>query len=161
MTTSSGQAGASAQKGHTAAIRRMARHYAMQALYQWQMAGSSINAIEAEFRTDNDMSKVDVEYFHEILHAVPEHLSDLEALFSPYLVDRSLDELDPITRALLRMATYELKFRIDVPYKVVINEAVSLAKKFGAEDSHKFINGVLDKTALVLREIEVKAERSR
>ncbi|MFC3116405.1 transcription antitermination factor NusB [Cellvibrio fontiphilus] len=155
MNTSSAQ-----QKGHTAATRRMARHYAMQALYQWQMAGSSINAIEAEFRTDNDMSKVDVDYFHEILHAVPESLSDLEAAFTPYLVDRSLAELDAITRALLRMATYELKARIDVPYKVVINEAVALAKKFGAEDSHKFINGVLDKTAAVLRAVEVKAERN-
>lgn len=149
------------QKGHTAATRRMARHYAMQALYQWQMAGSSINAIEAEFRTDNDMSKVDVEYFHEILHRVPEHLSELEELFSPYLVERSLDELDAITRALLRMAAYEFKYRIDVPYKVVINEAVALAKKFGAEDSHKFINGVLDKTAADVRALEVNAERSR
>lgn len=156
MNTSSGQ-----YKGHTAATRRMARHYAMQALYQWQMAGSSINAIEAEFRTDNDMSKVDVEYFHEIIHSVPEHLSELEEFFSPYLVERSLDELDAITRALLRMATYEFKFRIDVPYKVVINEAVALAKKFGAEDSHKFINGVLDKTAADLRALEVNAERNQ
>ncbi len=156
MSTSSGL-----QKGHTAATRRMARHYAMQALYQWQIAGSSINAIEAEFRTDNDMSKVDVEYFHEVLHGVPEHLSELEELFSPYLVERSLDELDPITRALLRLATYEFKFRIDVPYKVVINEAVALAKKFGAEDSHKFINGVLDKTAADVRALEVKAERNQ
>ena len=156
MTTPSSQ-----QKGHTAATRRMARHYAMQALYQWQMAGSSINAIEAEFRTDNDMSKVDVEYFHEVLHAVPEHLSELEELFAPYLVDRSLNELDAITRALLRLATYEFKYRIDVPYKVVINEAVALAKKFGAEDSHKFINGVLDKTAAVVRALEVNAERNQ
>lgn len=156
MTTPSAQA---SPKGLTAATRRMARHYAMQALYQWQMAGSGINVIEAEFRTDNDMSKVDVDYFHEILHAVPEQLSELEAQFTPFLVDRSLDELDAITRALLRMATYELKARIDVPYKVVINEAVSLAKKFGAEDSHKFINGVLDKTAAILRAPEVNAER--
>jgi N utilization substance protein B len=156
MTTQSGQ---SLHKSHTAATRRMARHYAMQALYQWQMAGSTINAIEAEFRTDNDMSKVDVEYFHEILHGVPEHMSDLDAIYEPYLVERSLAELDAITRALLRMATYEFKFRIDVPYKVVINEAVSLAKKFGAEDSHKFINGVLDKTAAVVRTVEVDAER--
>lgn len=147
------------QKGQLAATRRMARHYAMQALYQWRMAGSSINAIEAEFRVDNDMSNVDLEYFREILHGVPEHLSELEAAFEPFLVERSLVELDPVTQALLRMATYELKFRIDVPYKVVINEAVSLAKKFGAEDSHKFINGVLDKTAEILRAIEVKAER--
>jgi transcription antitermination protein NusB len=149
------------QKGHTAAVRRMARHYAMQALYQWQMAGSSINAIEAEFRTDNDMTNVDVEYFHEIIHGVPEHLSELDELYLPYLVERSLTELDAITQSLLRMATYEFKFRIDVPYKVVINEAVALARKFGAEDSHKFINGVLDKLAVVVRAVEVKANRSR
>lgn len=148
------------QKGHTAATRRMARHYAMQALYQWQMAGSSINAIEAEFRTDNDMSKVDVEYFHEILHAVPEHLSELDDIYTPHLVERSLTELDAITRALLRVAVYEFKYRLDVPYKVVINEAVSLAKKFGAEDSHKFINGVLDKIAATERKIEVNANKA-
>jgi transcription antitermination protein NusB len=148
------------QKGQQAATRRMARHYAMQALYQWQMAGSTINAIEAEFRTDNDMSKVDVEYFHEIIHGVPEHLSEIDEIYLPFLVERSLAELDAITQSLLRMATYEFKFRIDVPYKVVINEAVSLAKKFGAEDSHKFINGVLDKTAAILRAVEVKANRA-
>ena len=147
-------------KSALAATRRMARHYAMQALYQWQMAGASINSIEAEFRVDNDMSNVDLEYFHEVLHGVPEHLADIEATFEPFLVERSLTELDPITQALLRLATYEFKFRIDVPYKVVINEAVSLAKKFGAEDSHKFINGVLDKTAAVTRALEVKADRS-
>jgi N utilization substance protein B len=151
---------ASEKKGATAATRRMARHYAMQGLYQWQMAGASLNAIEAEFRTDNDMKNVDVDYFQELLHGVPKHLSELEELFAPFLVERSLDELDPVTQALLRMASYELKFRIDVPYKVVINEAVSLAKKFGAEDSHKFINGVLDKTAAVARAIEVKANKN-
>jgi N utilization substance protein B len=156
MSISPGQ-----QKGHTAATRRMARHYAMQALYQWHMAGSSINAIEAEFRTDNDMSKVDLEYFHELIHGVPRHVSELEEMFAPYLVERSLDELDAITRALLRLAAYEFQFRVDVPYKVVINEAVSLAKKFGAEDSHKFINGVLDKTAAVARAPEFNAERNQ
>lgn len=150
----------SSAKGATAATRRMARHYGMQALYQWQMAGASINAIEAEFRTDNDMKNVDVDYFHELIHGVPQHLSELEQLFAPYLVERGLHELDPVTQALLRMASYELKFRLDVPYKVVINEAVSLAKKFGAEDSHKFINGVLDKTAAAVRALEVKTERS-
>ncbi len=152
---------AAAQKGATAATRRMARHYAMQALYQWQMAGASINAIEAEFRTDNDMKNVDIDYFQDIIHGVPKHLSDIEATFAPFLVDRGLHELDPVTEALLRMACYEFKTRLDVPYKVVINEAVALAKKFGAEDSHKFINGVLDKTAAVTRAIEVNAERGR
>ncbi len=147
-------------RGATAATRRMARHYAMQALYQWQMAGASLNAIEAEFRTDNDMKNVDVDYFHNVLHGVPEHLSDLEALFAPYMVDRALNELDPVTQALLRMSCFELKHRIDVPYKVVISEAVSLAKKFGAEDSHKFINGVLDKVAAQVRALEVQADRA-
>jgi N utilization substance protein B len=138
----------------TPAARRMARHYAMQGLYQWQMAGNNLNAIEAEFRTDNDMKNVDVDYFHELLHGVPQYLSEVEELFAPFLVERSLTELDPVTEALLRMASYELKYRIDVPYKVVINEAVSLAKKFGAEDSHKFINGVLDRAAGVARAAE-------
>lgn len=148
-----------ASKAPSAATRRMARHYGMQALYQWQMAGASLNAIEVEFRTDNDMKNVDVEYFHDLLHNVPRHLSELEALFQPFLVERSLEELDPVTLALLRLACYELRFRIDVPYKVVINEAVSLAKKFGAEDSHKFINGVLDKVAAKVRAAEFSANR--
>lgn len=140
------------------AARRKARHYAMQALYQWQMAGSSLNNIEAEFRTDYDMKPVDVEYFHELLHGVPAQLDELEAAFNQFLQGRSGSELDPITLALLRLATYELKNRIDVPYKVVINEAVSLAKKFGATDAHKFINGVLDKTSALLRPVEVKRD---
>ncbi|WP_317930355.1 transcription antitermination factor NusB [Halioxenophilus sp. WMMB6] len=137
------------------AARRKARHYAMQALYQWQMAGSSLNTIEAEFRTDYDMKPVDVEYFHELLHGVPAELDAIDSEFGQYLQGRSLNELDPITLALLRMACYELKHRIDVPYKVVINESVSLAKKFGATDAHKFINGVLDKTSASLRPVEV------
>lgn len=141
------------------AARRKARHYAMQALYQWQMAGSTLSAIEAEFRADNDMSKVDVPYFQELLHTVPKQLTELEAAFGPHLQERSLDELDPVTQSLLRLATYELKSRLDVPYKVVINEAVSLAKKFGATDSHKFINGVLDRTAADLRAVEVQATK--
>lgn len=145
----------------SASARRQARHYAMQGLYQWQMAGSSLNAIEAEFRTDNDMTKVDVPYFQELLHQVPAKLDDIEAAFEPYLQGRNLQELDPITQALLRLSTYELKYRIDVPYKVVINEGVALAKKFGATDAHKFINGVLDQAATHLRAIEVKAERGQ
>ncbi|MCV6623019.1 MAG: transcription antitermination factor NusB [Cellvibrionaceae bacterium] len=145
----------------TPATRRKARHYAMQALYQWQMAGASLNVIEAEFHADNDMTHVDVEYFREILHSVPQQYSGLRESFEPHLQDRSLEELDPITNALLLMACFELKHRIDVPYKVVINEAVSLAKKFGATDSHKFINAVLDKMAEQDRAIEVKASSKR
>lgn len=141
------------------AMRRKARHYAMQALYQWRMSSGSIASIEAEFRTDNDMSKVDVPYFQELLHKIPQQLSDIDSVYEKHLQQRDLDELDPITQALLRLASYELRHRIDVPYKVVLNEAVSLAKKFGATDSHKYINAVLDKAAAELREAEVKTLR--
>jgi N utilization substance protein B len=140
-----------------AAKRHKARHYAMQALYQWHMADAPINEIEAEFRTEYDFGKVDGEYFHTLLHEIPANLDDIEATFGPYMVDRSVEELTPVERALLRIGTYELMARIDVPWKVVINEAVNLAKKFGATDSHKFINGVLDQVAHQLRTVEIEA----
>ena len=139
-----------------AAERRKARHYGMQALYQWHMAGAALTDIEAEFRADYDFAHVDLEYFQALLHGVPAHVDELESAFGP-LLDRKLQELDPIERTLLRMGTYELSERLDVPYKVVINEAVALAKKFGATDSHKYINGVLDKAARQLRKAEVEA----
>ncbi len=139
-----------------AAERRKARHYGMQALYQWTMAGAALTDIEAEFRSEYDFSHVDLEYFQALLHGIPSQVDELEAVFEP-LLDRKLTELDPIERTLLRMGTYELRERLDVPYKVVINEAVALAKKFGATDSHKYINGVLDKAARELREAEVAA----
>ena len=139
-----------------AAERRKARHYGMQALYQWYMAGASLSVIEAEFRADYDFSHVDLEYFQALLHGVPAAVDELEASLSP-LLDRKLDELDPIERTLLRMGAFELRERPDVPYKVVINEAVALARKFGATDSHKYINGVLDKLARQLRKVEIDA----
>lgn len=141
--------------------RRKARHYAMQGLYQWKMAGAGLGAIEAELRTDNDMRQVDLGYFHELLHEVPRRLDEVTDVYQPHLTDRSENELDPVTEAILRMASYELRFRVDVPYKVVINEAVALAKKFGATDSHKFVNGVLDRAAVQERAVEVKAERGQ
>ena len=139
-----------------AAQRRKARHYGMQALYQWYMADAGLNAIEAEFRADYDFSHVDLEYFQALLHGVPGCLDELEATLEP-LLDRKLSDLDPIERTLLRMGTFELAKRPDVPYKVVINEEVALAKKFGATDSHKYINGVLDKLARELRKVEIDA----
>lgn len=140
-----------------AAERHKARHYAMQALYQWHMAEAPVNQIEAEFRADYDFSHVDLEYFQALLHGVPGTVTELEAAIEP-LLDRKLDDLDPIERSLLRMGTWELLHRVDVPWKVVINEAVSLAKKFGATDSHKYINGVLDKAARQLRQAETEAD---
>jgi N utilization substance protein B len=139
-----------------AAERRKARHYGMQALYQWHMAGASVSDIEAEFRADYDFTHVDLEYFQALLHGIPACVDELDAAMEP-LLDRKLDDLGPVERALLRMGMYELIHRIDVPFKVVINEQVALAKKFGATDSHKYINGVLDKAARQLRKVEVDA----
>ena len=139
-----------------AAERRKARHYGMQALYQWHMAGASVSDIEAEFRADYDFTHVDLAYFQALLHDIPACVDELDDALAPML-DRKLDDLDPIERTLLRMGMYELTRRIDVPYKVVINEEVALAKKFGATDSYKYVNGVLDKAARQLRKIEIYA----
>ncbi len=140
------------------AQRRKARHYAMQALYQWQVGGSKPTDIEAEFRSDNDMTHVDLAYFHDILINTPRQISAIDSHIEPVLQDKTLQELDPVSLALLRMATYEFTARVDVPYKVVINEAVALAKKFGPTDAYKFINGTLDQLALSTRKAEVDAD---
>jgi N utilization substance protein B len=140
------------------AKRRKARHYALQALYQWHMAAASPTDIEAEFRTDYDFGVVDLEYFQAILHGVTRDAGALDARFEP-LLDRKLSELDPIELSLLRLGTFELGERIDVPYRVVINEAVALAKKFGASESFRYINGVLDRLAGELRSAETGAGR--
>ena len=135
--------------------RRKARHYAVQALYQWEMAGASLNNIEAEFLADNDMNHVDVEYFRDILKGVPSNLSELDEMLMPCL-SRDMNEVTPVEKAILRLAAFELAHRIDVPYKVVINESVELSKKFGATESHKFINGALDQLAQTVRIVEIK-----
>jgi N utilization substance protein B len=136
-----------------AARRTRARRLAMQALYQWDLSGSSLSEIEVQFLHNEDFSKADKDYFHELLHQVPARLDEVEQAFSSYL-DRPLHEVDPVERAVLRMATYELLARIDIPYKVIINESVNLAKKFGAEQAYKYVNGVLDQTARRLRAVE-------
>lgn len=125
----------------------------MQALYQWDLSGNNLSEIELQFLEDEDFSKADKDYFHELLHQVPARLDDVEALFTPYL-DRPLKEIDPVERAVLRMASYELLARMDVPYRVVINESVNLTKKFGAEQAHKYVNGILDKAARRARAVE-------
>lgn len=145
-------------KGFNPAARRKARHYGLQALYQWYMTKYPVNDIEIQFLADYDFSNVDVEYFHDIIHHVPGNLNELQAAFIPHL-DRALDDLDPIELSLLRLGSYELVKRIDIPYKVSINECVALAKKFGATDGHKYINGVLDKLAQDVRAVEINAGR--
>jgi N utilization substance protein B len=136
-----------------AAQRTRARRLAMQALYQWDMSGNNLSDIEAQFVEEEGFDKADADYFHELLHEVPAKLDVVEEAFVSYL-DRPIKEIDPVERAVLRMASYELMTRIDVPYKVIINEAVNLTKKFGAEQAHKYINGVLDHAARQLRAVE-------
>ena len=135
--------------------RRKARRFAMQALYQWQISSNNLTRIEAEFMVDNDMVKVDTEYFKDVLHGVPRELSKLDEAITPYL-DRNISDLTPIELTILRIGVYEFIHRIDVPYKVVINEGVELSKKFGASEGHKYVNGLLDKLAQKLRLEEVR-----
>lgn len=132
------------------AARRKARKLAVQAIYSWQLSQNSMSDIEAQFLTDNDTSKVDVDYFLALVRGVAGQSSVLDEALEPYL-DRPLKDLDQVERAVLRLAAYELRERLDVPYKVAINEAIELAKSFGADDSHRFVNGVLDKAIDSLR----------
>ncbi|WP_043527464.1 transcription antitermination factor NusB [Litchfieldella xinjiangensis] len=151
--------------------RRAARELAVQGLYQWQMTGKPITTVEAEFRSqiaDDDleahenwrkvMEIADLALFHELLINVARFQADLDASIEP-LLDRRIQDLDPIELAILRLGAYELSRRMEVPYRAVINEGVELAKSFGATDGHKYVNGILDKLAARLRYQEVSARR--
>ena len=143
-------------RNQIASERRKARHYALQALYKWHLVGGDPETIIAEFRDDYNFKNVDLEFFDSVLHSILGSIQELEDILEPIL-DRGLDELDPVERAVLRLGTYELLEREDVPYKVVINEAVALAKKFGSTDSYKYVNGVLDRIARSLRFEEIES----
>ncbi|AWS49338.1 MULTISPECIES: transcription antitermination factor NusB [Providencia] len=132
------------------AARRRARECAVQAIYSWQLSGNPIAEVEYEFIAEQDMSDVDVNYFRELLSGVATNATKLDQQMAPYL-SRQLEELGQVEKAILRVSMFELSFREDVPYKVAINEGIELAKVFGAEDSHKFVNGVLDKAAPAVR----------
>ena len=139
--------------------RSKARRLAMQALYEWQVAGNDPLDVSPTYLNEHDLKKVDQEYFKELLLGVPSKVEDLDACLTPHL-SRPIIETDPVELAILRLAGYELSFRMDVPYKVIINEAIELAKTFGAEAGHKFINGILDKVALDIRPMEVKQKKN-
>jgi N utilization substance protein B len=138
--------------------RRQSRRALVQAVYQWQMSDSDASSIEAEFIASGSLEKADQEFFHELLRGVIAEQAELDALLLP-LLDRKLSALDQIELAVLRLGTLELKNRIDVPYRVVIDQYVDLARTFGAEDGHKYVNGVLDKLAVSLRPLETASER--
>jgi N utilization substance protein B len=139
----------------SSAARSKARRLAMQAVYQWQMTAQDAADILAQFLADEDNRGVDAEYFETLVRSVVQGCAALDTLLAPTLA-RPLDEVDPVERAVLRVAAYELKHRPDVPYRVVLNEAVALAKKFGAEQGHTFVNAALDKLARELRAVELR-----
>jgi len=137
--------------------RQLARQCAVQALYSWQLTHGDPLDIDAAFRIENDMDGVDVDYFRELLREIPRLREALDGHIIP-LLPRPLDEVDPVERAILRLGAYELKCRPDVPYRVAINEGVELAKLFGAEQGHRFVNGILDGMARQLRGAEQAAD---
>ncbi len=128
----------------TPATRHKARHFALQALYQWAMTGDAASDIESQFEEDQPLGNADREYMYSLIEGVISHCEELDSTFEPFL-SRPLKDLDVVDKAILRLGTYELKYRKDVPYRVVINESIMLAKDFAEQDSHKFVNGVLDK----------------
>jgi N utilization substance protein B len=146
------------ERRQLAAARRKARHYAVQALYQWAITGNYLADIEQQFIEEFDFRGADTGYFREMLHGVPADLAAIEAAMEPHL-DIALEKLGPVERAVLRIAVWELETRPDVPYRVVLSEAIALAKKFGAAESHRFVNGVLDKVARDLRPAETGRAR--
>lgn len=135
--------------------RRKARHYAVQAVYQWQMSGNKLADIENQFIETINPKKVEVPFFLELVRGTLTQINSLDEAIAPH-VDREVDSIDPVERAILRLSVFELTERHDIPYKVIINEALELAKVFGAEDGHKYVNGVLDKVAKQLRPLEIR-----
>ena len=146
------------QDGIDPAARSRARRRALQAVYAWQMSGSSMNKVLEQFRDEQDMEIADLAYFEDLLRGLEGHLGDIDVALLPFL-DRAVEQVDPIERAVLRLATYEMRYRLDVPYRVIINEAIELTKSFGGIDGHKYVNGVLDKVAGIVRADEVAARK--
>jgi transcription antitermination protein NusB len=137
----------------SAQARTRARRYCMQALYQWDLSGLDMAEIQRQFFEAEDFTNADGGYFIELLNGVKSHIERIDSHISES-IDRPVGQLDPVERAILRIACYELLFRHDIPYRVSINEAIMLARKFGAEQGHAFINGVLDNMARKIRPAE-------
>ncbi len=150
------------QRRMSPSARRHARRAALQAMYQWQIAGTPVADIENEFLQYQlkKEKEIDVAYFKELIHGIPKYQTDIDEAMTAFL-ERPLAEIDPIELAVLRLAVYELLQRPDVPYRVVINEALELTKKFGSIDGYKFVNSVLDRTAKKIRAVEVAANANK
>lgn len=133
--------------------RSVARKLAMQALYQWQMTSHEANDLVKQFIESDEFAGADREYFELLLRGCIKEKGAIDAAIAPF-IDRPLDQLDPVETAILMMGMFELRARIEVPYRVVINEAVDLTKRFGATDAHKYVNAVLDRAAKEIRAAE-------
>ncbi|NOT12857.1 MAG: transcription antitermination factor NusB [Methylococcaceae bacterium] len=133
--------------------RTNARKAAVQALYQWQMTGQSLIDIEGQFLEEGRLNDTQKAYFYELFHGVPQYLDEIDQALSEF-VDRPVDKIDPVERAILRIGVYELQHRLDMPFRVILNEGINLAKHFGADGSHKYVNGILDKVAQKKRTVE-------
>ena len=136
--------------------RHLARRAAVQALYQWDMTQKSRLEIEKHFLADDSLKKSDTEYFHELIREIPRLVEELDTNLSPN-IDRDITQVDPIERAVLRLAAYELLHHTEIPYRVVLNEAIELSRTFGSENSYRFVNGILDKMGAEIRSIEAAA----
>ena len=143
------------QQANTPASRHKARRFAMQGVYEWQMSGNDPYEIEARYRVENAMHKVDLAYFHELLQQTTRRALELDAVYDSYL-DRKIDQLNPVERSILRIGCYELVHHIEIPFPIVLDEAIELAKEFGATDSYKYINSILDEVAKKVRQVEKK-----
>jgi N utilization substance protein B len=139
--------------------RRRSRELATQGLYQWLLSGAPAGEIDAQLRGAQGFDKADQEHLDALLHGVIRENAELSAELAPCL-DRPIEQLSPVERAVLLVAAFEFKHHVEIPYRVVINEAVELAKTFGGSDGYKYVNGVLDKLALKLRATESQAGRT-
>lgn len=136
--------------------RHRARRSAIQALYQWQLTRQAPGEIESHFLADDALETCDLDYFRHLVREIPARQTELDGHLTPH-VDRGIAEIDPVERAILRLGAFELECHPEIPYRVVLNEAVELAKTFGAEHGHKYVNAVLDRLALTLRPHETAA----
>ena len=139
-------------------LRKRARRRAVQAIYAWQVSGNDMAAVVRDFAHEQDMEQADLDYFHALTRGVEEQCKAIDEALEP-LLDRTIAQVDPIERAILRLAAFELRHRPDVPYRVSLNEAVELAKRFGSDQGHTYVNGVLDKAAAEWRATEFHARR--
>ena len=136
-------------------LRKRARRRAVQAIYAWQISGNDMAAVVRDFAHEQDMEQADLDYFNALTRGVVEQCEALDAALAP-LLDRDVGQVDPIERAILRLAAFELRNRPDVPYRVSLNEAIDLAKRFGSDQGHTYVNGVLDQAAKAWRADEYR-----